>query len=168
MAVANLEYPRKCEYNLWIFLAVPWLWCWCWVLKFYMTIWFFHDIIYLKLRHWWTGLWRWCWVNQCLSDYPHLGIDSSSDPSWVSLPHQDVIKENVFLSPRREASIFTLSTTTVALFGENCVISQHGAIEPGQYFVRRRAAPSPILGIATGPPLNVNNMSGFLGKRKNV
>ena len=107
MAVANLEYPRKCEYNLWIFLAVPWLWCWCWVLKFYMTIWFFHDIIYLKLRHWWTGLWRWCWVNQCLSDYPHLGIDSSSDPSWVSLPHQDVIKENVFLSPRLEASIST-------------------------------------------------------------
>ena len=38
------------------------------------------------------------------------------------------------------------------------MISQHGAIEPGQYFVRRRAAPSPILGIATGPPLNVNNM----------
>ena len=63
---------------------------------------------------------------------------------------------------------FSLSTTTVALFGENCVISQHGAIEPGQYFVRRREAPSPILGIATGPPLNVNNMSGFLGKRKNV
>ena len=58
------------------------------------------------------------------------------------------------------------STTPVALFGENCVISQHGAIEPGQYFVRRRAAPSPILGIATGPPLNVNNMSGFLGKKE--